>query len=236
MPSFLHRGLMIGTTALVLALATLIGAASWRNDGLSLFAGVPIADGKTPVTVTVGGEPLTVQADRLRFADQRRPGDYPRIELELKWPGLHALDPDDPALKTTARDGQLVFISIEPRDTDLDTADRIATIYQKFLQTADGVDSSTSDGPGGLIRRPFLAGTAYDGEELYFEPGAVHPFAARCFPADKGQPLISCLRDVRLGKHLLATIRFPVAALADWRALRDRADSIFQEMSGGSNG
>jgi hypothetical protein len=30
----------------------------------------------------------------------------------------------------------------------------------------------------------------------------------------------------------MATIRFPVAALADWRRLRDGLDTIFAEISG----
>ena len=137
---------------------------------------------------------------------------------------------DDPVLKTTARDGQLVFMTVEPRETDLDTADRIATIYQKFLAPEQ------LSGPGGLTRRNFLPGSAYDGEELYFEPGSVHPFAARCFAVDKGQQPISCLRDVRLGKHLLATIRFPYGALNDWRTVRDRTDVILTEMTGDTTG
>jgi hypothetical protein len=230
-----RRAFLYGLIGLAIVASLAIGAAIWRGERLGVFTGAPVASGETLVPVTVGGETLTIPANRLRFADQRRPDIYPRVELELKWPDMHALAPDDPALMTTARDGELVFISIEPRDTDLDTADRIATIYQKFLVSEDSPDTREPP-PGGLVRRNFLAGTAYDGEALYFEPGSVHPFAARCFPPDKGHPPISCLRDVRLGKHLLATVRFPIAALKDWRKLRDRTDAILQEMTGGSSG
>jgi hypothetical protein len=144
---------------------------------------------------------------------------------------LRALSPDDPARNTTGRDGRLVFVTFEPRDTDLDTADRIATIYQKFLAPAP-ILASQSAGPDGLERRAFLPGTSYEGEALYFEPGSVHPFAARCFPMRTGEAPITCLRDLRLGKHLLATIRFPIAALTDWRRLRDRIDGILADAVG----
>jgi len=225
-----RRLLILG---LVLAALATGGGIVWQIARLNGLARAGLATGATPVAVQIGGETLTVPANRLRFADQRRAGTYARVELELKWPEWRALEPDDPALKTTARDGQLVFVTIEPRDTDLDTADRIATIYQKFLMPADAA-SGTS--PEGLIRQSFVAGTAYEGEMLYFEPGSVHPFAARCFPPDKGEAPLSCLRDVRLGQHLLATVRFPVKALDQWRALRDRIDQLIADLTGNAGG
>jgi hypothetical protein len=184
------------------------GFAVGRRLLQELTEGNKPAEGEALIVLTVGAEQIAVPANRLRFADQRRPGSYPRVELELKWPGLGPVTPDDPAAKSTARDGQLVFIAIEPRETDLDTADRIATIYQTFLKPDEGNPPATV---GGLAKRTFIAKTAYEGEALYFEPGSVHPFAARCYAETKGEPPVSCLREVRLGKHLLATIRFPVS-------------------------
>jgi hypothetical protein len=224
------RRLALATVAGIALLAA--GALAWRAVRPDLVFGAPLVSGETPVQLTIAGERLTIPAERLRFADQRRPGEYPRVELELKWPGLLPLKDNDPAAKTTARDGELVFITIEARETDLDTADRIETIYQKFLSG----DQTGDAAPNGLVRRRFLAGTAYDGEDLYFEPGSVHPFATRCFAIDKGEPPISCLTDERLGSHLMATIRFPIRALADWRTLRDRTDQMFHEMTGGGSG
>jgi len=232
MPALLSRR-RLGVICVICVVVSAACAAGWHWVRPDLMFGTPLASGETPVGLTVAGEHLAIPADRLRFADERRPGDYARVEIELKWPGLQPLKDNDPAGKTLARDGELVFITIEPRETDLDTGDRIGTIYQKFLeqdQTGDPV------APGGLVRRHFLAGTAYDGEDLYFEPGSVHPFATRCFAIDKSQQPISCLTDERLGKHLMATIRFPVAALPDWRTLRDRTDQMFAEMTGGGSG
>lgn len=207
--------------------------------GLERIIGTPPESGATPVTVRIGEDVLTVAAEVLRFSDQRKSGSYNRIELELSWPGMLPLAPNDPVRNTTSRDGRLVFIAIEPRETEFDTADRIATVYQRFLasyQTSMPGSAPAAGEPEGLLRRDFLAGTSYEGDELYFEPGSVHPFAALCFPPDKGKPPLTCLREIRLGKHLIATIRFPISALATWRQLRDRADELLSDMLDGSSG
>jgi hypothetical protein len=231
MPSALRPRLLLATLAAV-AVAT---AVIWRATDIGFFARPAPVFGETTVALRIGDDAINPPANMLRFADQRYPGSYPRIELILTWPALRAPDQDDPALKTTARDGRLVFLTIEPRETELDTADRIGTIYQKFLSQDQGADPDARLA-NGLVRRKFLAGTAYDGEELYFEPGSVHPFAARCFPLAKGEAPASCLREVRLAKHLAVTMRFPVGALEDWRLFSDRMDSLLSDMTGGSSG
>lgn len=182
--------------------------------------------GRTPVTLSIGGETVTIVAERLRFRGDRRPGEAPKAELLLTWPDLLPPAEDDPARLTTARDSRLVFITIAPRTTELDSADRIATIYQRFLAPGE------ADGPDGLVKRLFLGKTSYEGEELYFERGAVHPFVARCYPPRQAEPVLTCLRDVRLGRHLMATIRFPATALTDWRRLRDGLDALMADISG----
>jgi hypothetical protein len=221
-PLLLVSGIFLG-----LCLFGGVGVAMLAASGYwDLLIPRPPALGHTPVKIAIAGEIMTIPADRLRFPAERRSGEATKVELLLSWPELAPPGDTDPARYTTARDGKLIFVTMVPRETDLDTADRLATVYQRFLAPGD------SDGPGGLVRRSFRPGSSYDGEELYFEPGTVHPFVARCYPARKGDPILTCLRDVKLGRHLMATIRFPVAALADWRRLRDGLDTIFAEISG----
>ncbi len=218
---------LVSGIALGLCLFGGVGVATLALSGYwDLLSPKPAASGHAPVKIAIAGETLTIAADRLRFPAERRSGEAMKVELLLSWPELAPPGDSDPVRYTTARDGKLIFVTIAPRETDLDTADRLASVYQRFLVPGD------SDGPGGLIRRSFKPGSSYDGEELYFEPGAVHPFVARCYPARKGDPVLTCLRDVKFGRHLMATIRFPVGALANWRHLRDGLDAILAEISG----
>lgn len=221
-PLLLLSGIALGTclTAAV-GVATLAASGYW-----DVLKPTPPASGQTPVKIAIGGETIMIAAERLRFPAERRSGEASKAELLFTWPDLKPPGDTAAARFTTARDGKLIFVTIAPRDTELDTANRIASVYQRFLAPGD------SDGPGGLTKRRFQPGSSYDGEELYFEPGAVHPFAARCYPARKDDPILSCLRDVTFGHHLMATIRFPIAALTDWRHLRDWTDALLAEISG----
>lgn len=216
---------LIAGVGLALAAAGLV-AATIPADWVPGLVHTTVASGATPLAIRVAGETLTIPAGHLRFRTDRHAGEDPRVELLLTWPGLTAPGDDDPVRATTARDGRLVFITIAARETELDSAERIATIYQTFLEGPE------LPGPDGLIKRLFRSGSSYEGEELYFEPGAVRPFAARCYRPQKGEPVLTCLRDVRMGRHLMATIRFPVAALGDWRRLRDGIDAMLADMSG----
>jgi hypothetical protein len=223
------RPLIFGATIGLLALAALALIYDViTGGGLGLTSAAPLPPGPEPIAIDIGGEHLAIPANWLRFADQRHGGAHPRADLALLLPSLDGItSANAPAFATTQKAGRLVFISIEPGGGELDTADRIATIYQRFLEPDE------KDGPDGLVRRLFRAGTPYAGEELYFEPGSVHPFAARCYPEAPGEPPIACLRDLRLGKQLIATIRLPRAALPQWRDLSARLDKMLAGLTGG---
>ena len=208
-----------------LGLAVLAAAGllfDWLSDGrLGLIAPAPVALGATPVAVTLAGENLWIPANLIRFAGERHPGRLDRLDLALRLPDLTGQTAETAAdFLTPARDGRLVFITIAPAAGALDTAAMLATIYQRYLDPAE------APGPAGLVRRTFRHDTSYAGDELYFEPGSVHPFAARCFAGKAGEPLVSCMRDVHLGDRLMATIRLPYRELPNWAGLAERLDAI----------
>ena len=218
--------LMIGLTVGLFGLAAAAVLVDVLTGGsLGLTSARPLPPSATPIDISIGTDRLRVPANLIRFPDQRRPGPRQRLDLALRLPDLSDASTEaPPGLRTTTSTADLIFVTFAARDTELDTADRIATIYQKFLE--DG----TSEGPDGLVRQPFRPGSSYAGEHLYFEPGSVHPFAARCFPLDKGQPPVTCLIDRKVGGHLMATLRLPIAALADWRTLQTRTDDLFDRL------
>jgi hypothetical protein len=98
----------------------------------------------------------------------------------------------------------------------MDSAGRLATIYARFLE--DG----RFDGPAGLEARRFRSDSAYAGETLYFEPGKVRPFVARCFPTANAGADTLCLTEFLTGRKLTAVLRFRPALLADWAELSER--------------
>ncbi len=52
-------------------------------------------------------------------------------------------------------------------------------------------------------------------------------FVARCSEEEKENLIAACERDVQVGGNLSATLRFPMALLAEWRALNGAFDPLF---------
>jgi hypothetical protein len=208
------RGRLAAPIALALLAAALLAAL------LMLFGSDDDDLSPRPVTVAIAGETVTVAANRIRFSDQRRGGALPRLDLAVLWPGL--------AGRTTAtadafagRDGAgtLIQIAVEPRAVDLDSAARLASVYVRQLAPQEP-DAAEAPPVTGLVARRFLASSPYADETLYFEPGAVHPFVARCFPRAAGDTRKLCLTEIGFGRGLVAAVRFPPALLGDWQALQ----------------
>lgn len=211
-------GAGIGLVALI---AAGLGA-DWLVEGrLGFGAATPDALAPTPVAVTIAGEKLRIPANVIRFATERHTGALKRIDLAFRLPDLEGRTSATAAdFLTPARDGRLVFVSIAPAGEALDTAAMLATVYQRYL------DPTEAPGPAGLTRRAFRIGTPYAGEELYFEPGSAHPFAARCYAEKTGEPPLTCMRDIRFGTSLMATLRFPRKELDGWTSLASRLEAL----------
>lgn len=218
-----HATIGLGLGLAALAVAGLLY--DWLTDGrLGLIATPPAPLGTAPVAVVVAGENLWIPANLIRFSAERRAGAHDRLDLALLLPDLTGQTAETaPEFLRPARDGRLVFITIAPAGEALDTAQMLATIYQRYL------DPATAPGPAGLIRQTFKPDTSYAGDELVFEPGSVHPFAARCFAESSGQPPVTCMRDVRLSGKLMATIRLPYRQLDTWSDLTERLDAILSD-------
>lgn len=209
----------IATAAVLAGLAAL-----WLASGLQTSIEAD-PSGSVPVSVTVAGEMLTIPNGYFRFVDQRRAAKLDRIDLLLSWPGLGVATPTRPPGPTEIDvDPNLVFVSIARRDVAFDSTARLATVYQRFFA------GPAFDGPGGLLGQRMAAGSGYEDELVYFEPGAVRPFAARCFAGEQADRVTICLREVMIGRDLILTYRFAASLLPAWqtldRDLRDRIDGF----------
>ena len=177
-----------------------------------------------PVAVTVAGTALTVPSTLIRFAMQRRAGEQARLDLAATWPDLAPVRPPPVGgeAEPAADAPPVLYLGIEQRGTDLDMSGRLGTVYVRFLLP------EPLDAPPGLDGRRLAKGSGYEDEELYFEPGAVRPFVARCFPLVPGTAPGTCLTDFNVGDRLNVSVRFPKALLADWQVL-DKATRALAE-------
>lgn len=211
--------------AAVAALLGLVAGVVWLLDG----------DGDDtaprPIALTISGESLTISANRIRFTDQRRGGALPRVDLAVLWPDMVGrTTANRDAFALPQPETPVLQIAIEPSTVALDSAARLASVYLRYF-AADPPDAALAPPVDGLVARRFVAGSPYADETLYFEPGSVHPFVARCFPRAGGDERRLCLTEISFGKGLVAAIRFPPALLADWRRLQDACRGLLEGMA-----
>ena len=194
---------LIGVSAI-----TAVAVVMWRDDGRTAAETSP-----EPVRVEVGGRQLTVPKNAVRFADQRKPGPQSRLDLALSFPEFAGRGRDTAArFDTPDLAPDILYLTIAPRQDGWDSASRLATVYARFFV------GEPWDGPAGLQGRRLSPKSGYGDEEIWMEPGVVHPFVARCFPLTPGEPPTVCLNDTNHGS-LSVSLRFPKALLAQWRDL-----------------
>ena len=63
------------------AATTALAVVALRDDGRSAAETSP-----APVRLEIGGRPLDLPLNAVRFVDQRPPGPQPRVDLALTWP------------------------------------------------------------------------------------------------------------------------------------------------------
>lgn len=180
-----------------------------------------------PVAVTVADHPLTIPKNALRFVGQRRAGRQSRLDLALSWPELAGRTRETSArFDAPGPIPDVIWVTITPRGEAMDSATRLATVWVRLFV------GDPWDGPAGLQGRRLSPKSGYDGEELFFEPGAVHPFVARCYPLAPGDPVSTCLHDEIAGP-LAVQWRFPRALLAQWPNLATGLTTRLSEWGAG---
>ena len=201
-----------------LAVAGLLGAAAvalWLDDDRAALRTSP-----TPVAAEVGGRTLRVPANAIRFADQSAGGRQDRLDLALAWPELEGRSATNAArFDTPDYAPDILHLTLRPRRDGSDGATRLATVYARFFV------GEPWEGPGGLQGRRMAPKSGYADEEIYLEPGAVHPFVARCFPLTPGEVPAMCLQDALHG-GVEVELRFPRALLGQWREIDARLEAL----------
>ena len=179
----------------------------------------PVALDAPSIPVTVAGVTFNIPPAAIRQSVQRKPGMQQRVDLAYLWPSLTPPDPAArPAPVSSSNMVDRVFVTIAASDGALPPAERVKTIYPRYL------DTRLTAAPGGLTSRPFRDGTPYQGEELNYDSGA-SGFLVRCTRNGAGATLGMCLYDRRIGAADI-TIRFPRDWLEDWPNVANRLDRL----------
>ncbi|MCE1237968.1 MAG: hypothetical protein LWW93_16585 [Hyphomicrobiales bacterium] len=202
------------TTWILAGLAAALAAAVvlWRDDrGRETIETSP-----APVAVSVAGHELAVPMNAIRFPAQRSPGAQPRLDLALlgpDWSGRTAATAD--RFDEPAANSDVVWVTLTKAENGDESTTRLATVYARFFE-GDPLDAPEDLG---LVGRRLAAKSGYVGEEVWFEPGVVRPFVARCWPLAPNGPVVTC-RAEETAAGLSIALRFPRARLASWRDLR----------------
>jgi hypothetical protein len=188
----------------------------------------PVALDAPSLPVAVAGVTFNIPPAAIRQSVQRKPGMQQRIDLAYLWPSLTPPDPGTrPTPVSSSNMVDRVFVTIAANDGALPPAERVKTIYPRYL------DARLSAMPEGLTSRPFRDGTPYQGEELIYDEAA-SGFLVRCTRNGAGATLGMCLYDQRIGLADI-TVRFPRDWLDDWRNVASRIDQLIKSLraSGG---
>jgi hypothetical protein len=186
-------------------------------------AQAPVSPDAPALPITIGNVLFNVPPAAIRFKAQRRSGNQARIDLSFVWPSLSPPDPNvKPRPSDTPDVTDRLFMTIAASDDTLSPIERLKTIYPRYL------DGTPVVGTDGLSRQSFRDGSAYQGDELIFDPAAQERFLLRCARQTGITPAI-CLYERRIaGADLM--LRFPRAWLKDWRATALRIERLIDSI------
>jgi hypothetical protein len=218
-----------GLASLVLAAGIIVSYMLWPTWP---SASVPLDAPAIPITVA--NVLFDVPPAAIRAAVQRHPGPHERVDLAFLWPSLTPPQPEAKAADQLAaeNDGsaapkpvdttQRLFVTIAGLGSVLPPADRLRTIYPRYIET------QAIAGPDGLAIVAFRAGTPYDGEDLVYVGTTPEQFFARC-TRQVGAVRGTCLYE-RLIDTAEVTLRFPRTWLEGWRGVAAGADRLMAQL------
>ncbi len=197
-----------------LALISVAISVSGRVVGRSI-AMAGHTDDRTVVEIVIGNNVLAAPKNMIRFAEARRDGIAPKLDLYMRWPDMSGYS-DAARADFNNANGKpdILFLTFSPRMTSRDMSGRYEPIYSSLTAASD------DPAPAGLRSRKFTPSSGYENETLYVAERPGHdPYVVRCLATDSGVSLAPCERDVHIGEDLSMSYRFPRELLAQWSEL-----------------
>lgn len=184
----------------------------------------PLGPNAPALPITVAGVAFNVPPAAIRVPIQRQPGAHERVDLTFLWPSLQP--PDSNPLPNVPSKGtpkpqtfQRVFVTIATARDSLPPAERVKTIYPRYIEAAS---AAVVDG---LATVAFRQGTPYQGEDLIYDEVAPETFLVRCNRSGAGPTPGTCLLVRRIGEADV-TVRFPRDWLDDWRSVAGNIERL----------
>lgn len=170
--------------------------------------------------IVIGNDVLSVPANNIRTAAQRRNGVANRLDIYLHWPDMSGFNAElaDAFNDISPETNSIVFVSVVPRATTRDMAGRFDAVYKNVML---GAAQTTGFG---LKRSALAREHGYIGEHIVYSAPDLRSgrrFVARCQEPELAEQVIlaPCTTDIHFGETLSAQVRFPVRLLSDWKVL-----------------
>ncbi|MCB1459487.1 MAG: hypothetical protein KDJ48_09545 [Nitratireductor sp.] len=216
---FRLSAVLIAISVLVFAIAHMVGNELSRA-GHSIDTSIR--------EIVIGRDVVRIPGNLIRFGSQRRASESQRVDLYMHWPDMAGYSEElSSVFNRETVDPSIIFATLEPRTMTRDMSGRIEPIYSKFMIGPE------RDVGHGLKERALDASGGFMDEVLVYEAGSPYPFAARCISDTAQSATHFCLRDIQVGRDLMATYRFHESLLGNWRAMdaaiRERLKQIVVE-------
>ena len=170
-----------------------------------------------PVDLVIGQDRIRLEANTIRFEEQRESGSANRVDLYLTWPEMEGYaDGRRARFNDVTRPESLVFLQLSQSTMSRDMSGRLDPIYRHLFEGAP------IPAAGGLALHRLKENSGY-GDEVFLTgrmpDGAT--YAVRCMvPAsDELSTGADCQRDIHIGRDLSVLYRFSSRLLPQWQAM-----------------
>lgn len=174
------------------------------------------------VTIIIAGQKFVIPANYIIYRSARQGGERTQVALFAALPDFRGYsDADARNFSGNTPTSPLIYMLLREEPFNLPEAERLRRIYSGYVR-----DTKGKPGPFGLTQYEFRDDSGYRGEDLLVGELMGHAVVLRCVQMSGSVPSPSCLRDVRLSKHLGLSYRFKRAQLLRWREIATGVDSL----------
>ena len=177
-----------------------------------------------PVTLTVGSLKFTIPANYLIYRTTRQGGERKELALFAALPDFRGYSQwEAHSFTDNTQDSPLIYMLIREEPVNLPEVERLKRIYSGYVANPKG-----EPGLFGLTQYAFRDDSGYRGEDLLVGHLDGLPVVMRCVRLSESVPSPSCLRDLRLAKHVGLSYRFKRAQLSRWREIATGVDKLIR--------
>ncbi len=168
-----------------------------------------------PVSLTVGGKRFLIPANFIVYSGERQSGPHHRVTLAALMPDFHGYSRSQAQqfANDSAR-SRVVHLRIWANNLALSERAQLRRVLLTYVTHPQG-----EAGPFGLIRYSFRSDNGYRGQDLYVGVYNGQTIVLRCWRLARTNRAPDCMRDLRLGHHVVLSYRFKRTYLRQWREI-----------------